>query len=732
MADALNDRDILLLATTIRLEKVPSNFISLEASSPYFNVVNGAADPTSIIVTAKLNGQLLSLPTLSVISGLSTVTEGTDASGNRTATVAYGNLTADTAIIRASLNYLGVTYTADISIAGQVTKPATPTGLTFTALNTEVKLTWNKNIDADIAGYEVRTSNTNWGNDNSYVFRGSTNSCVVTPGTVGSSTIWYLKAFDTNGLYSTNAAVSSTFTYSSPPNVVDIIYEYADTSLTNATITLNWPAVSPAFGLKEYRLTYFSEHLQSNTTITLRDNLVVLPADWVGNKTFTVVTVDNHNSLSSGYSEVIPKNLPNPLLNFKASAIDNIVQLTWILPTKTSLPISHALIKKGIPGGTWNTATEVGIKSGNFTTVQEQIKGNYVYWGAAVDTDGNESTPVQVPVFVQQPPDFIFNREFTSTFSGSKTNAVVESGTLVLPANATETWQQHFVNNAWANANAQITAKYPIYVQPGTATATYQETFDYGNGASLILGSSSITVAIAGQDIIGTTSLGVTISTSADGVTYSTPVAGFATFAFNFRFIRVTINATRGTGDAVTNIGSVYKLTNLVVRLDTKLKTDSGNVEAIATNVDGGGGTIVNFPSEFIDISSITLTASGTVPRTCVYSFTDGIYTGTYSIVSNVLTATISSVNIGGVNTAVTDHGMYPTQRVRLSTSNGAIPAAAYTVASRPNATSFTATVSAPNSSGTIFMYPNSMRVYVFDNNGIRQSQTVSWIVRGS
>lgn len=736
MAAIKNDRDNALQITPVRLVSVASNYISIISDYTYFNVTNGIASPTTIRVTALLNGQLIGVPTFSVVSGASTITQQT-LNGNRVAFLNYSDLTGDAAVIRATLVYLGVTYTADITVGGQVLKPSTPTGFALQTYGRDLKLTWNKNTDADIAGYEVRTTTTGWG-DNLYVYRGDTNSCIVAPGSAGVSTTWYIKAYDTSGLYSTNYATTAPYTLT-VPNIADILFEYADTSLTNATITLRWAPVSPPFGLKEYQVTYFSESLQSNVTLVVRDNMIILPADWVGNKTFTVVTVDNLNNPSSGYSESIAKNLPNPVTNIKAVPIDNNVQLSWTMPAKTSLPISHAVIKRSGPTGTWANATLVGTKAGEFTTIQELVKGSYVYWVAAVDTDNNESTPVSVPAFVQQPPDFIFNATFNSTFNTvanssvvTKTNAVVENGALVFPVNATETWQQHFVNNSYTTPSSQISAKYPVYIQPGTSTALYEEIFDYGKGAALILGSSNITVAISGQDVIGVTNIGVSISTSADGITYSAATAGFVAFATNFRYIKVTITAARGTGDGVTNIGSVYKMNALTVRLDTKLKTDSGTVLTSSTDTDGGGGTIVNFNTEFVDISAITLTASGTVPRNCVYSFMDGIYTGTYSIVSNVLTATIASVYIDGTSTAVTDHKLYPSQYVRLSTSTGAIPSGVYTVVSRPSATTFTANVIAPDSSGTMYMYPNTMRIYVFDENGTRQSQAVSWTVRGS
>jgi hypothetical protein len=727
MANILNDRDITLSNTAVRLVNVPSNYIELYSDIASFTVTNGVPNLTDARITAVLRGQLIGTPTITIVSGASTITQQI-LDGNRVAFLNYFNLTADEAILRASLTYLGVTYTTDISIGGQTLRPSVPTGLARSVYGADIKLVWNKNIDADIAGYEVRTADTNWGTNNAYVFRGATNSCLIPPSSINTSTTWYIRAFDTSGLYSATSA-STSYTTDAPPNITDLKYEYADTSLTNATITLRWDPVAPPFGLREYQITYYSESLAQNVTFSVRDNLIILPADWLGNKTFTVKTIDNLGNSSTGYSEPIAKLPPNPVTNLKAQIIDNNVQLSWTLPAKTSLPIAHALIKRGTSNSTWNTATVVGTKAGEFTTLQELVKGNYVYWVAAVDTDNNESTPEFIPATVQQAADFTFNKEFNSTFTGTKVNAVVESSALVFPVNTTETWAQHFTNNSWTTPSSQISAKYPVYIQPGTATASYTEIFDYGSGSNLILSSSSITVSLSGTNIIGTTSIGTTIATSADGITYSTPVAGTNIFATNFRFIRVVITATRGTGDGITNLGSVYLLTGINVRLDTKLRTDSGTVTTTVADPDGGGGNYVNFNNEFLDISSINLTAAGTAPRNCVYSFMDEIFTGTYSIVSGVLTATITSGSSSG---AITDHKLYPGQKVRLSSASGAVPAQVYTIVTRPSATTFTVATTEPNSSGAIYMYPNSMRVYVFDNSGTRQAQVVSWTVRGS
>ena len=564
-----------------------------------------------------------------------------------------------------------------------------------------------------------------WGTSTGYVFKGDATSCTITGTYTSLQSTLYVRAYDLSGLYSA-ASTSITPTFTAPPNITSIFYEYADTSLTNATITLRWDSVAPTFGLKEYVVSYIKESTQTTETLITRSNSIILPANWIGPKNFTVKTRDNLDNLSSGYSQDIIKRAPNPVTNFKVNAIESTVQLTWSLPVKTDLPISHVIVKRGGPTSTWQTATLVGTKSGEFTTDQVLTGGDYLYWIVAVDTDDNESTAQSYPITITPPTDFVFTAEYVSNLNGTKVNAIKESGYIVMPVNTTETWQQHFTNNSWTTPSAQISAKYPVYIQPGTTTGSYTEVFDYGNGAPLILGSSNIDVSISGEDVIGTTGVGVTISTSTDNVTYTTPVAGTSMFGINFRYIKVTINTTRGTGDGTINIGSVYKLTKLVVTLSTKLKTDAGILDVVAN-----AGTFVNFNSEFIDITSINITPSGTAPRYCTYDFKDEIFTCNYSLTSNVLTVTVVS---GAVSGTVTNHGLSVGQKVRLSTSSGSVPADVYTITSVPTSTSFTVTCAANNSSGTnnLFMYPNTMRVYVFDNNGNQQSQKVSWTVRGA
>jgi hypothetical protein len=183
-------------------------------------------------------------------------------------------------------------------------------------------------------------------------------------------------------------------------------------------------------------------------------------------------------------------------------------------------------------------------------------------------------------------------------------------------------------------------------------------------------------------------------------------------FALNFRYVKVRVTATQVAD------GDLYKLEQLEVRLDSKLKTDVGVIDALSTDTDG---TIFNFNSEFVDVISFAFGLNTINNRSVTCAFLDSVQSGTYTLVSNVLT-----VNIVG-------HQLKVGQKVRLAPSSGALPLGAYFVTTVVNADQYEIALVAPNTSGALTSYPNSGRIYVRDpSNGSRQSETVTWTVRGS
>jgi hypothetical protein len=85
-------------------------------------------------------------------------------------------------------------------------------------------------------------------------------------------------------------------------------------------------------------------------------------------------------------------------------------------------------------------------------------------------------------------------------------------------------------------------------------------------------------------------------------------------FATNFQFIRAQYDFASAGGD------DLLQITGLNIRLDSKLKNDSG---AGTANSADSGGTTVTFTTAFVDVDSISVTPSGTTPVIAIYDFVD-------------------------------------------------------------------------------------------------------------
>jgi len=263
------------------------------------------------------------------------------------------------------------TYSTN-TIVGKTTPPSQVQGFAVAAdlSISKLRLTWVTNPEPDIKLYEIRTD-LNWSNPVNLVFKGDATSCLDTPAAAGVLKTYYIKALDYSDNYSDDHS-TATFIASAPNNVSDVTYVFADTSLTAATVTLSWGFNSvSAFGLKGYEVTYEGQTLFVNASST------TLPANWIGERTFTIQVVDLLGNKSTGYVLQVLKQLPNPCTNFRAQVIDNTVMFYWDLPAITTLPIDHILLKKG---ATWETAEVIGEKKGAFTTQNETQGGTYTYW----------------------------------------------------------------------------------------------------------------------------------------------------------------------------------------------------------------------------------------------------------------------------------------------------------------------------------------------------------------
>ena len=101
-----------------------------------------------------------------------------------------------------------------ITLAGQTNSPSNVSNFSY-SWGKNIELTWNIVTDYDLAGYEIRDENANFGTDNAHlIYRGLTNRKVLIPSSRAPGT-YYIKALNSSGIYS-NAATSITPINSAP------------------------------------------------------------------------------------------------------------------------------------------------------------------------------------------------------------------------------------------------------------------------------------------------------------------------------------------------------------------------------------------------------------------------------------------------------------------------------------------------------------------------------------
>jgi hypothetical protein len=250
--------------------------------------------------------------------------------------------------------------------------------------------------------------------------------------------------------------------------------------------------------------------------------------------------------------------------------------------------------------------------------------GTFTYVVEPVDIVGNIGTPsAGSVVVVSNPADFTLHDTITSTLTGTKTKCVVESIAGVdylLAAVFTKTYENHFIDFAWAGPSAQVAAGYEIYIEKSETSGSYVETFDFGSIVNNVIAVMSwSTIVIAGSVTTATS----TIETSTDNVIWSTPVTGYSAFAASVRYVRFTFNFV-GASDK-----SLAYFYNLKCLLNVKHEQDSGTQACVSTDA---GGTTVTLTKAFKSIDSITLAPVATVERKAVFDFAFPVNPTTFKI----------------------------------------------------------------------------------------------------
>lgn len=431
------------------------------------------------------------------------------------------------------------------------------------------------------------------------------------PVTWSATRSFWLVARTTTGLESTPVQLDVTITAPLSPSLTSL--------LVGGSLQITWGVPASSVTIARYEVRSGGTDWGSASFVAFVDStLFTTIVNWSGTRTYRISAIDASGLTGAASSVDISITIPGVPNAVVADVVDNNVLLRWSAPATGSLPVAFYRVKQG---ATWGGATNIGDKTGTFTSHFQTQSGVYTYWLAAVDSAGNEGTPVSTSVTVNQPPDYTLKTNFNSTLNGTLTNAVLESGAVYMPAVTGLTFQQHFDNNSWTTPQAQIDAGFPIYIQPTTASlATYVETYDYG----VSIPSANITVTATYETIAGSITWAGKIETSPDNAAWTTIAdPGWSGLSTSFRYVRITVKATG------TNTTAVGRLTALNLRIDIKQITDSG---VKTCNSGDAGGTTVTFTKTFIDVDSIVVTPRSTTACFAIVDFTDAPNPTTFKI----------------------------------------------------------------------------------------------------
>lgn len=494
------------------------------------------------------------------------------------------------------------------TITGVMAKipPSDVTGVTVSASDDRVVLSWDSVSDVDLREYEVRDGAT-WATG---VLLGRVRATTLKlPARASGAYSFGVAAIDTLGNYSKTPTIQI-FT-STVPNAVGGL----SSAISGPNYVLTWTAPASLYRVDTYEVRYGATWAGGTYVDRTKALSYSAKATHSGARVYWVAAIDIAGNVGAQTSVTIAINVAaQPTI--AQQVVDNNVLLTWTA-TPGTLPIERYEMRRG---SVFSSATVRGAVNGTFQAFFEEVSGTYTYWIVAIDTAGNYGVERSSVAIVNQPPDYVLRQDWNSTFAGTKTNATVkDDGHLLVPVTTSTTWQTHFTNSGWTTPQDQINAGYPYYMMPSTATASYVETFDYGATVAATL----VTVTANIVTVTGSVTATPTLSTSVDNTTWVDNVGVTQVFATGFRYVRIKYDFTAAGGDDLAEIKQ------LSIKLSSKLKNDSGSG---TSNSGDAGGTTVTFGQSFIDITSIIVTPYSTTSVTAVVDFVDAPNPTTFKV----------------------------------------------------------------------------------------------------
>ena len=313
------------------------------------------------------------------------------------------------------------------TVPADIIPPAIPTGLSATAGDGYVSLSWNANTEPDMKNYHIfrRTSPTG---QEVYIASPLKSLTTYTDNSVTNGTTYYYQICavdESNNRSQLCNMVSATPISNNPSKPTGL----TATALPGA-ILLSWNA-NPESDITNYRIfkgtatnsiPYF--YSLSATETSFQDNNVEF-----GTTYFYKINVKNDKGYYSPFSSIVSAS-PELLDVTPPSAPQNLtgysdglnIYLDWDDNTESDL--NNYWVYRAIPGLAWNQYAYRGKTISNYTDVGVSLSTTYSYRISAVDNSINESSYSNVVNIRHQYPRVAVN--INSVWSGIDNNAIID------------------------------------------------------------------------------------------------------------------------------------------------------------------------------------------------------------------------------------------------------------------------------------------------------------------
>ena len=375
--------------------------------------------------------------------------------------------------------------------------------------------------------------------------------------------------------------------YTPPSTVTGLTANFTDVGTRVSWNAVNSPRISQ-YELRENGTTWEN----SDYICTVKTTEAQQPPLLVGSHIYRIKSIDT-NGIYSTYEATYTKYINAPAApELTSQIVDNNVMLLWT-PSLSEQSIRSYEIRRG---NLYASSDLIGEKSGLFTSVFETVGGTYKYWVEAIDIAGNHSTPTSVAATVAQPKDYALRNDIDSS---------LQDEAYIVMSDYNTSPQNGYVDLSYYN---EVYCYTDFNMVDGS---WHEEIFDIGEGSALDITSSAALATINTTVISDSPVMTVSISSSLNGSTWSTPSTNNPVALYHFRYVKVRLEVT-GTG--------TIQLQGLDLKLSTTQVIESGNINCVSTD---SGGTTVTFTKAFIDVFSITVNANATTPVIAIYDFTD-------------------------------------------------------------------------------------------------------------